>query len=524
MPNPFSNEQGRFSIITPCYKTAYRTFDKFFSALNESDYHNFEVIISFDGPNARGWRELEKMREKYPEMDIHHVNSEWGGAPHARNKGANMATGDFLTFLDPDVYLYSDTMRFWINSFEESPDKDVVWGLYDILVDNEKKPVGGAIPCDAADQPVYYAFRSSNYCSGAFPIRKSAYVGWDESVKSLQDWDMWQRMLLKDNFEGKKFKFHRRSFFATEPIQEGGISHDSATNWIERTDYVRNKNGIPKSDMVVCSLGAPFHGVNISKMLGVDYLPMPSFKPHEYKTIYLVGFYPTGLEGHLQVFANFKGKKIIHWIGTDIYQLNHTTSVSTLEELKHYFKIDKFIHLSEYQTTHDELRKLGLKSKIVPIPPQKIYEPMPLPKKFIVGIYENPTQNMYAEEQMEHIARSMPDIEFKLFGDETKKGNKFDNVEHLGWVSLDEWMPKLSCNLRMTIHDGLSLTILQFLTAGRTVVTNSKVKGTLYVSNDRKSIVEALRACQSVTTGTKAAKYWINELKLSKFKKRIGAL
>jgi hypothetical protein len=148
---------------------------------------------------------------------------------------------------------------------------------------------------------------------------------------------------------------------------------------------------------------------------------------------------------------------------------------------------------------------------------------MPLPEKFTVGIYENPTQQVYEEELMEHIARSMPDIDFKFFGNENSKG-KYKNVEHLGFIDYDKWIPKLSCNLRITKHDGLPLTPLQFMTAGRNVVTNVPLKGAIKVSNERKEIIDGLRIAQKFPLDKKWSKYWRDELDVEKYKKAIGRL
>jgi len=525
MTNPFVKKQKKFSVITPVYQKAYQYFPKFFQSLDEQDYKNFEVIVCFDGKNPYGVRSLNRMIKKYPEMDIRYITNPWGGAPVARNHGAKEAKGDYLTFLDPDIYPYSDTFRFWANAFEESPDKDVIWGLYEVIQEGQKIPVGGAIPCNNKDEPIYWALRSSNYISGAFPIRKKAFVGWRKGLKSLQDWDMWLRTLKKDNFQGKKFKFYRRNFFLTEPPGGGGISKDSAENWVERIKQIKKFNNIPLSDVCVASLGAPLHGINVAKLLGYDYLPMPSFKPHEYKAIYLLGFYcnhPDAIKGHLQIFDSpSKTKRIIHWIGTDIWQLGHTVSVITWQELKALWKKKKYTHITEVDYTQKEMKELGVKSQVIPLPPSKLFKPMPLPKKFTIGIYENPTQELYKEDLMEHIARSMPDIEFKLFGDEKKKGTKFANVEHLGWVDYDKWIPKLSCNLRITKHDGLPLTPIQFLTAGRNVVCNVALKGAIQTTSERKDIVSAIRKAQKEPLDLKWSDYWREELKTKKFKERV---
>lgn len=518
--NPFSQEQKRFSVIAPVHKQSWNTFDKFFQALNEQDYKAFEVIVVFDGENPEGEKELKKYEKQYPLLDIVSYTKPWGGAPAARNYGAKHATGDYLTFLDPDVYLYSETLRFWANAFEEHPEKDVVWGLYDVIIGETRQTIGGQVCRDGAGNVDYYSFRSSNYCSGANPVRKEAFIGWDETVKSLQDWDMWMRMLLKDDFKGEKFLYFHRSFFVTEPPQAGGISDDSHKNWIERVRYVREKNGVPIPDVVVCSGGAPYHAVHVAKKLGADWLPDPTFKPNTYKTLYLLGYYTASREAfgwHANVLMNFSGKKIVHWIGTDVYNLDNNISVKTLRELKAFWKRQHVTHLAEVDYIQKELKQFGIIAQVVPIPPPKLYDPMPLPENFSVAIYENDTQKMYSEALMMEIVRSMPDVQFYFFGAENEnKGKEMDNVSWLGWINFDEWMPKFSMNLRITVHDGLPLTPLQFLTAGRPVITNVPLKDSIVMEGKRKEIVEEIRKIRREKT-TVDASYWKDELKTERF-------
>lgn len=516
--NPFSKEQKKFSIIVPVYGDSYKTFPQFFGALGEQDYKNFEVIVSFDGENKTGLRKLKEQMAFHPKLNIEHITNPWGGAPAARNHGADVATGDYFTFLDPDSYLLSECLRQWANAFDEHPDKDVVWGLYSFISADKAYAIPDSVPKDASGKPDYWAFRFANYCSGSFPMRREAFLGWDTTVKSLQDWDMWQRMLLQDNFKGERFLYIPKSFFLTEMIKDGGLSHDSHENWKERTSFIRDKNGIPKSNICVTSLGAPFHGLHVAKKLGADYLPMPSYKEHDYDAIYLLGFYP-GPGGptktHLSVFAEpghtradekglpdvqqyFKGRKIIHWIGTDVLKMQTEVPFVTIKYLRDLWKEHDFVLLSEAQNTHDELLELGVETQIVPIPPDKLFSLIPLPERFSVAIYENATQNMYHEDLMKQVTRSMPDVQFYFFGDESKKGIKDKNSEHLGWIDFDEWMPKFSMNLRMTIHDGLPLTPLQFLTAGRGVVANTTLRGAMQVKPIRKEIIEAIRAIEKI--------------------------
>jgi hypothetical protein len=282
--------------------------------------------------------------------------------------------------------------------------------------------------------------------------------------------------------------------------------------------------------MVVSSLGAPTHAFKVSEILDCDYLSMPSFKDHDYKLVYLLGFYtqenpqhPFVTQSHMNVFENNKGKNVIHWIGSDILQLHWNCSFQKLKTLRKWFKEKKIIHLCECDWTQKELKEVGIDARIVPIPPKELFTPMELPEEFSVAIYA-PNAELYNDALMEEVMRSCPDIKFYLFGNEDKKGQKGENWEHLGWIDMEEWMPKFSCNLRITIHDGLPLTPLQFLTAGRNVVINHPLKGAIQVDKTREEIVEGLRKAQKENLKANVAQSIRKEMSHDKYRKAIRGL
>jgi hypothetical protein len=531
MSNPFLKEQKLFSIISPCYGDDWKHLQKNAQTLNEQEYKKFEWIIVFDGKSKQGEKELTKLKKKY-KFPISWHTIKHAGAPAARNYGATVAKGDYFCFLNADNYLYPEALRMWANAFED-PKINRVWGLYDnIMPDGSVQGAIHMLPRSPNGEIWYEGFKYSNYCDSTLPIRRSSYIPWDETVKSLQDWDWAIRQLKRDNFQGKDWKFIDHSFFMAEAPEKGGLSDDSHQNWIERTDYIRDKNGIPKSDIVVCSIGAANHGFHIAQKLGADYLPMPSYKAHKYKLIYLIGFYtaenpqmPIATSLHMQVFADApKAKKIIHWVGTDIYQLRWNCCFEKIKAIKDWMKKDKIINLTEVGFTRKELKEVGIGSKIIPIPPKQLNDPIPLPKDFAVAIYESSASPMYHPEIMTKVMRAMPDIKFYLFGEDSVKGQKGKNFEHLGYIKMDKWMSKFSCNLRISLHDGLPLLPIEFMTAGRQVITNVPVKGAIVVKKTIKDIIAGIRKAQKETIDPKWGKYWKKEMDYQKYAKRVRRL
>ncbi|MHB8483665.1 MAG: glycosyltransferase family A protein [Nitrospiria bacterium] len=543
-PNPFTDQPLLFSIITPCYGKDWKFLEPCIKATIDSDYQNFEIIVVFDGPNKRGAVVMERLIHENPDHNIRYFVIPHGGAPVARNYGATKAKGDIYSFLDADSCLYPETLRHWANAFEEHPEINRVWGIKDIQIPQGVFGLGGNVPVDPTGRPLYWSFRTSNFCDAAQPMRASIFPGFDPILKSLQDWDLNLTMLEKDNYEGRDWLYIPKSFYLTNDVRPGGISSDSHKNWLERTAFIRAKHNIPLSDICVVSHGAPHHGVMVSKMLGADYNPMPSFKPNNYKLIYLLGFYtaaPTATGKHMEVFAEnghvkylendllevlqySKARKVIHWIGTDILNLYWNCSFEKLKAIRQWIKDEKVINLVEFEPTKKELTEIGIEASIVPIPPQRLYSPLPCPSDFSVGIYENEHSKMYKEALMERVTQSMPDVKFYFFGDQSKKGQTTENTEHLGFIDMATWLPKLSCCLRVTVHDGLPLGAVEFLMAGRNVVTNVNIKGAIKIKADRKSIIEGIRHAQDNPLNVRVGQYWRRTLNQEKYKKRIWNL
>lgn len=547
--NPFVQEALKFSILTPCYGDDWQHFDRWLQCLKNQEYPHFEAVIIFDGPNTEGVAALDKLltSKKYRKLDVkHHVMTPHGGKAAAVNYGFTKTTGDLISVLDADSFLLPETLRLWANPFED-PKINRVWGYYNVEDwQGNVMPVGGGIPSLPNGQPDYWSVQFSPYIDSASPIRRSAWLPWDTTVKSLIDWEWSLRQLARTDYRGDDFVYLARPFFVASPVDEGGLSDDSHKNWVARVKYVKELNHIALSDSVVSSLGAVHHGLHVAKKLGWDFMPMPSFKQHEYKKIYLLGFYPgqPGTTSHLQVFAKpgvtprlmsdkvytedfCDATKIIHWIGTDVLKMRTEVPFVTIQGLIKTWHAIGVIHLCECEWIQRELAEIGINARIVPIPPKKLWaKSLPLPKDFVVGVYESNAQDqqMYAYGLMIEVAHSLPDIQFAFFGAEERKGLVEKNITHYGYTDLDQLMPKMSCNLRISVHDGMPLIPIEFLTAGRTVITNVPLRGALKVEHSRKEIVEAIRQAQVTPLPEEYAEEWRTVMNFDTYKQTMEAL
>src|SRR3990167_1044473 len=118
-------------------------------------------------------------------------------------------------------------------------------------------------------------------------------------------------------------------------------------------------------------------------MLNADYKDIVGFKPHTYEIIYIIGF----LGNIKPQLTNTHALRVLHWIGSDILgimNLKDDAKAGVIDWLHN--NID--VHLCEFEHTQKELASLGIKARIVPLPPKNIFQEEPLPEKFTVGVYD----------------------------------------------------------------------------------------------------------------------------------------
>jgi len=129
------------------------------------------------------------------------INTDDGGAPKKRNDGFKKSTQKYVLFSDNDIIFPSSFLEKAIDVLEKNPDKGYAYGGYFGIVQ------------DKINHPIKTNFRIStrpfdgrvlkreNYISTMSLIRSDIFPMFDESLKRLQDWDIWLT-LLKQGIEG----------------------------------------------------------------------------------------------------------------------------------------------------------------------------------------------------------------------------------------------------------------------------------------------------------------------------------
>ena len=93
-------KEGMVSVISPVYKVEKFIETTIMSVMNQT-YKNIEYILVDDCSPDKSAEIILSMTKKYPQIKYHKLPSN-SGAAVARNKGIELAEGQFIAFLDSD--------------------------------------------------------------------------------------------------------------------------------------------------------------------------------------------------------------------------------------------------------------------------------------------------------------------------------------------------------------------------------------------------------------------------------------
>ena len=484
----------KVSIIIPFYK-ATETISKCFWGIKQQDYKKYEVIVSIDGRRKGEEEAITKALKdnKLTATVLSASGKKNRGASTARNRGAAVANGEILFFLDADCEIYPGMLRECVQKFED-PAIDFVYGDYRF----EHKDEFFAMPFDA------YQLQTMNYINTMSPVRKTVFEkagGFNENLPYFQDWDLFFRMAKA----GHKGKYINEFIFSTAKPTAKSISGRPGT-LDEKASFFRKTNDIADKKLVVTSFGAPLQAIQRAKMLTADYVGpangsrrvvLPSYyRFSNWEAAYMVGAY----NETIMAFANHVSalnpvtNKIFHFIGSDVYQLRNKHNFYTIQNgIQKLIEDYKITCLANSPTLVRELAEMGIKSELLYTPVYNMNKytiNKRLPKQTTVAVYysdSNPIMK-YPQEGIDStggvslipfildLTLAMPDVKFKFFGGMIKNETRA-NVEYCGRIPEDkmpEFIAGCTAVLRLTVHDGFPQLPIQFMVSGRQAITNFK--------------------------------------------------
>ncbi len=115
-----------FSVVVPIYNVENYLEETIKSVIQQTiGFQNIQLILVNDGSPDNSEAICLKYKEKYPENVIY-IKQENGGVSKARNTGLEVATGDYVNFLDSDDIWEKDVFAKAHKLFSSNPSVDII--------------------------------------------------------------------------------------------------------------------------------------------------------------------------------------------------------------------------------------------------------------------------------------------------------------------------------------------------------------------------------------------------------------
>lgn len=128
-------EQGKISVIVPVYRVE-DYLERCVNSICNQTYRNLEIILVDDGSPDRCPEICEALAARDERIVV--VHKENGGLSSARNAGLDIATGNYVSFVDSDDWIEPETYRHMISAMEDGV-QVVIGGIGNC--ENEKEVV-----------------------------------------------------------------------------------------------------------------------------------------------------------------------------------------------------------------------------------------------------------------------------------------------------------------------------------------------------------------------------------------------
>ncbi|MCZ6594251.1 MAG: glycosyltransferase family 2 protein [Bacteroidetes bacterium] len=204
-------------------------------ALGNSNYLRYEIIVVDDASVDNTYFEVQNFPAKIVRL------SKKRGPAYARNRGAELASGEVIFFVDADVLVYPDTLSKIADTFKNSIGVDAIMGSYDDC------PHDKSFISQYKNLFHHYVHQVSNknactFWSGCGAIRRSVFLqlgGFSES---------YARPSIEDIELGYRLKANHRNILLMKDLQ---VKHLKRwTFWgLIKTDVI--DRGIPWTKLML---------------------------------------------------------------------------------------------------------------------------------------------------------------------------------------------------------------------------------------------------------------------------------
>ena len=260
------------SVIVPVYNVA-PYLELALDSIRYQSYQNLEIILINDGSTD----DSESICKDIASQDerFRYIYQENAGASVARNRGLDLANGEYIIFVDSDDWLERNAIEFLYQNLIKY-DTDIASGNYNMyhdvnqqfhikvfdddysetLYDNREDIVKHIAEQEMRDMawsgPVMKLFKRELFDGLRFPVGKSVedtfimykvFIKAKRVIDEMMAWD--ERLaligMLGYDISGHSFLYHCRATRALEKLEEAGLQKSETYRRVKEKLYILSR-------------------------------------------------------------------------------------------------------------------------------------------------------------------------------------------------------------------------------------------------------------------------------------------
>ena len=216
-----SQEKALISLIIPVYKVE-KYLEKCIQSVINQTYENLQIILVDDGSPDNCGKICDEYAKKDHRIEVIHKSN--GGLSDARNKGLEIAKGEYIGFVDSDDYIEADMYEVLYNLLKQYNADVSICNFYTVSQ--------GKISIKNADNGINEYNR--------IEILKEILL--DKNIQSYA-WNKLYKKELIDEIKypiGKKYEEIGTTFYLLEKCNKVVVTGKSEYYYINRQDSIVN--------------------------------------------------------------------------------------------------------------------------------------------------------------------------------------------------------------------------------------------------------------------------------------------
>ena len=243
------NNPPIISVIVPIYQVE-KYLDECIKSISNQTYPYLEIILIDDGSTDNCGAMCNQYALQDKRIRVIHQNNQ--GLSAARNRGLDIATGKYISFIDSDDYISPYFYEYLLNAIETHPEARIVGCQY--YKDEDGEIIKPDTKCDIKE-PTLYSYH--HFCEDAL-LGNLSIVVWNKlyDASLLKDIRFREGRIYEDSLFMYDFSFivkqHQANFLLLPDylyyyrIRQGSICH-RADPILNKLEYIRARKEIAAS-------------------------------------------------------------------------------------------------------------------------------------------------------------------------------------------------------------------------------------------------------------------------------------